>query len=232
MKGKQVETSSSSNSSSEEEDDDDGDDDEDLSDDDQSSSSTSNLDEELIKLINKVEKMIQRLNVKGVPIKIQHFIFTDQRNEQRKKWCYGCGELGHFVEVCPNNTTPKTKKKLCKDKVLTSIRSWDNSSSEKEHHKRRGHKHSSSSTSRVCLMAWVNKKPIPSDSDNDSDDELPSYDEIMQENLNFAKVCTSQQKKLEKLKEKLDSSQQAYATLLEQYETFANLNMELSTKIE
>jgi FtsZ-binding cell division protein ZapB len=46
------------------------------------------------------------------------------------------------------------------------------------------------------------------------------------------KVCTSQQKKLEKLKEKLDSSQQAYATLLEQYETFINLNMELSTKIE
>ena len=54
----------------------------------------------------------------------------------------------------------------------------------------------------------------------------------MQENINFAKVCTSQQKKLERLKEKLDSSQQAYATLLEQYETFANLNMELSTKIE
>ena len=54
----------------------------------------------------------------------------------------------------------------------------------------------------------------------------------MQENLKFAKVCTNQHKKLEKLKEKLDSSQQAYATLLEQYETFANLNMELSTKIE
>ena len=54
----------------------------------------------------------------------------------------------------------------------------------------------------------------------------------MQENLNFAKVCTSQQKKLEKLKQKLDISQQAYATLLEQYETFANRNMELSTKIE
>ena len=56
------------------------------------------------------------------------------------------------------------------------------------------------------------------------------YDEIVQENLNFAMVCTSQQKKLEKLKEKLDSSQQAYATLLEQYETFANLNMELSVQ--
>ena len=43
-----------------------------------------------------------------------------------------------------------------------------------------------------------------------SDDELPSYDKIVQQNLNFTKVCTSQQKKLEKLKEKLDSSQQAY----------------------
>ena len=59
-------------------------------------------------------------------------------------------------------------------------------------------------------MAWGNKKPVPSDSDNDSDsdDELPSYDEIVQKNLNFAKVCTSQQKKLENLK-KLNSSQQA-----------------------
>ena len=99
MKGKQVETSSSSSSSSEDEeeeedDDDDDDDDDDSGDDDQSSSSTSDLDEESIKLINKVEKMIQRLNVKGVPIQIQDFIFTNQRNEQRKKGCYGCGELG------------------------------------------------------------------------------------------------------------------------------------------
>ena len=63
MKGKQVETSSSSSSEDEEEDDDNDDDD-----DDQSSSSTSNLDEESIKLINKVERMIRILNVKGVPI--------------------------------------------------------------------------------------------------------------------------------------------------------------------
>jgi len=54
----------------------------------------------------------------------------------------------------------------------------------------------------------------------------------VQENLNFVKVCTSQQKKLKMLKEKLDSSQQAYKTLLEQYETFSNLNVEISTKIE
>ena len=65
----------------EEEDEDDDDDDVDSSDDDQSSSSTSDLDEESIKLINKVEKMIQSLNVKGVPIQIQDFIFTNQRND-------------------------------------------------------------------------------------------------------------------------------------------------------
>ena len=34
------------------------------------------------------------------------------------------------------------------------------------------------------------------------------------------------------MQEKLDSSQEAYKTLLEQYETFANLNIKLSTKIE
>ena len=148
MKCKQVETSSNSSSSSEDEeedeDEDENDDDEDSSDDDQSFSSTFDLDEESIKLINKVEKMIQKLNVKGVSIQIQDIIFTNQRNEQGKKGCYGCGELGHFVEVCPNKPTPKTKKKACKDKALTSMRSWDDSSNEEEdHHKRRGHKHSS-----------------------------------------------------------------------------------------
>ena len=54
----------------------------------------------------------------------------------------------------------------------------------------------------------------------------------MQENLKYAKTYTSQQKKLKILQEKLDSSQKAYKTLLEQYETFVNLNIELSTKIE
>ena len=83
MKGKKVKTSSSSSSSSEDKYEDD--DDEEESSDDQSSSSTSDLDEESIKLIKKVEKMIVRLNVKGVPIQIQDLIFTNQRNEQRKK---------------------------------------------------------------------------------------------------------------------------------------------------
>ena len=47
--------------------------------------------------------------------------------------------------------------------------------------------------------------------------------------LKFALVNKRSSKKI---KEKLDSSQEAYKTLLEQYESFANLNVELSTKIE
>ena len=97
------------------------------------------------------------------------------------------GTLWKFV----NKPTPKTKKKACKDKALTSIRSWDDSSSKEDHHKRRSHKHSSSSSSRVCLMAQGNKDSIPSDSDNDSDsdDELPSYEQLMQKILNMLKVA-------------------------------------------
>ena len=56
--------------------------------------------------------------------------------------------------------------------------------------------------------------------------------QLCKKNLNYAKVCTSQQKKLKTLKEELGSSQEAYKNLLEQYENFANLNVELSTKIE
>ena len=61
---------------------------------------------------------------------------------------------------------------------------------------------------------------------------MPSLNKLVQQNLNYAKVCTSQQKNLRKIKEKLDSSQKAYKTLLEQYENFANLNIELPTKNE
>ena len=100
----------------EEEDDDDDEEEEDSSDDDQSSSSTSDLDEESIKLINKVKKMIQMLNVKGVPIQIQDFIFTNQRNEQRKKGCYGCGELGTLSKFVQTSPHPRQRRRCARTK--------------------------------------------------------------------------------------------------------------------
>ena len=99
------------------------------------------------------------------------------------------------MKDCPTNKpTPKDKKKAKKAKrqALTSIKTWDASSSEDEaQHKRLGRKQSSSSTSRVCLMARGNESS--SSSDSDSDDELPSYEQIVQDNINYAKACTSQQ---------------------------------------
>ena len=113
MKGKQVETSSSSSSSSEDEEEDD---DDDSSDDDQCSSSTSDLDEESIKLINKVEKMIQMLNVKGVPIQIQDFIFTNQRNEQRKKDAMDAASWGTLWKVVQTSPHPRQRRRRARTK--------------------------------------------------------------------------------------------------------------------
>ena len=84
--------------------DDDDDDDDESSDDDQSSSSTSDLDEESIKLINKVKKMIQRLNVKGVPIQIQDLIFTNQKMSKEREDAMDAaswGTLWKFVQTSP-----------------------------------------------------------------------------------------------------------------------------------
>ena len=47
-------------------------------------------------------------------------------------------------------------------------------------------------------MAWGNESS--SSSESDSDDDMPSFDEIVQQNLNYAKVYTNQQKKLKKIK--------------------------------
>ena len=107
LEGSATSSSSSSSWSEEENEDDDDDNDDDESDDDQASTSSSDVDEETIKLIDKVVKNIHKLNVKGVPIQIEDCLFTNQRREQRKKECYGSGKIGHFVEDCPNKPTPK-----------------------------------------------------------------------------------------------------------------------------
>jgi hypothetical protein len=75
---------------------------------------------------------------------------------------------------------------------------------------------------------------IPSSSDeNDSDDEdKPSIDELMHVVKSFEDVCTKRKSQLKVLKSKFLSSQNDYKCLLQKFVKFANLNCELTTKIE
>jgi hypothetical protein len=79
------------------------------------------------------------------------------------------------------------------------------------------------------------KMSIPSSSDesnsDDEGEEKPSVDELAEVVKFFRGVCTKQKTELKTLKNKLISSQNDYKGLLEKFETFANLNCELSTKI-
>jgi hypothetical protein len=80
--------------------------------------------------------------------------FTDQRRTQRKKGYFCCGEIRQFVEDCPNKPKPKDIKKArrVRRQGLTTIKTWDDSSSEEEaHHKRNDYK-SLSSSFHICLM--------------------------------------------------------------------------------
>ena len=77
-------------------------------------------------------------------------------------------------------------------------------------------------------MAWDNESS--SSSESDSDDDLPSYNTIVQQNLKYAKVCTSQQKKLKSLKEKINNLQEAYKTLLEQYENLRLVQQQMNAQ--
>jgi chromosome segregation ATPase len=80
------------------------------------------------------------------------------------------------------------------------------------------------------------KMSIPSSSDDISSDdegeEKPSVYELVEAIKFFQYVCTKQKAQIKTLKNKLISSQNNYKGLLEKFETFANLNCELSTKIE
>jgi hypothetical protein len=58
------------------------------------------------------------------------------------------GTLWKIIQTRP---TPKAKKKVCKAKVLTTIKTWDDPSSEGEvQHKRCSHKNSSLNSSQCA----------------------------------------------------------------------------------
>jgi hypothetical protein len=80
------------------------------------------------------------------------------------------------------------------------------------------------------------KISIPSSSDDSSSDDegegKPSLDELAEAIKFFEDVCTKQKAQLKTMKNKSISSQDDYKCLLENFENFANLYCELSTKIE
>jgi hypothetical protein len=108
--------------------------------------------------------------------------------KKRKRGCFACGEKGHFRDSCPNMAEPT--KGRSKGKSLTSVKTWDDSSSEDEPPRTCNHR-SSSHSSCKCLMAR-GEMSIPSSSDDSSSDDnegegKPSLDELA-EALNFLRL--------------------------------------------
>jgi hypothetical protein len=117
--------------------------------------------------------MILKINLMGVPLQVDDLFFNIDRKKQRKRGCFVCGEKGHFRDSCP--TMVEHKKGRGKGKALTSVKTWDDSSSEEEPPRTRSHR-SSSRSSRKCLMAR-GKMSIPSSSDDEGEGK-PSVDEL------------------------------------------------------
>jgi hypothetical protein len=137
--------------------------------------------------------IICKINLMGVPLQVEDLLFNIDRKKQRKRGCFTCGEMGHFRDSCPTMVEPK--KERSKGKALTSVKTWDDSSSEDEPPRTHSHRSSSRSSrsSHKCLMAR-GKMSIPSCSDdNSSDDESegkPSVDELAEAIKFFHNVCT------------------------------------------
>jgi hypothetical protein len=145
MKGKKKAPSSSS-SSEEEDEREDGDDEED----DQASTSSSE-DEETVWHVGKVMWLVHKINRMGVHLQVEDLLFNIDKKKQRKRSCFACGEKDHFRDNCLNSVKPK---KRSKGKSLTSIKTWDHSSSEDDPPRTRSHRCSSccSWSSHKCLM--------------------------------------------------------------------------------
>jgi hypothetical protein len=174
MKGKKKAPTLSSSSEEEEE--------EEINDgEDNQPSTLSSEDEETIRCVEKVMWMIHKINLMGVPLQVEDLLFNIGRKKQIKGGCFACGEKGHFKDNCPTMAEPK--KERSKGKALTSVKIWDDSSSEDEPPRTRSHRSSSrsSQSSHKCLMAR-GKMSIPSSSDESSSDDegegKPSIDEL------------------------------------------------------
>jgi hypothetical protein len=184
-------TPSSSSEEEEEEESDDGEDNQ--------PSTSSSKNEETIQCVGKVMGMIHKINLMGVPLQVEDLLFNIDRKKQRKRGCFACGEKGHFRDSYPTMAEPK--KGRSKGKTLTSVKIWDDSSSEDEPPRTRSHQ-----SSRTCLIAR-GKMSIPSSSDESSSDDesegKPFVDELAEAVKLFQDVCTKQNAQLKTFKNKL-----------------------------
>jgi hypothetical protein len=87
--------------------------------------------------------MIRKINLMGVPLQVEDLLFNIDRKKQRKRGCFVCGKKGHFRDNCPTMVEPI--KERSKGKALTSVKTWDDSSSEDEPPRKRSHRSSSRS---------------------------------------------------------------------------------------
>jgi hypothetical protein len=166
-------------------------------------STSSSEDEETIRRVGKVMGMIRKIDLMGVPLQVDDLLFNIDRKKQRKRGCFACGEKGHFRDNCPTMAEPK--KGRSKGKALTSVKTWNNSSSEDEPPRTRSHRSSSRSSrsSHKFLMAR-GKMSIPSSSDESSSDDegegKPSVDELVEAVNFFHDVCIKKKAQLKTLK--------------------------------
>jgi hypothetical protein len=135
--------------------------------------------------------MIRKINLMGVPLQVKDLLFNIDRKKQRKRGCYACGEKDHFRDNCSDMAEPT--KRRSKGKELTSVKTWDDSSSEDEPPRTRSHRSSSRSSrsSHKCLTTR-GKTSIPSSSDECDDEGKPSLDELVHAINFFEDVCTKQ----------------------------------------
>jgi hypothetical protein len=115
-------------------------------------------------------RIIRKINLVGVPLQVKDLLFNIDRKKERRRGCFACEEKGHFWDSCQNMAEPT--KGRSNGKVLTSVKTWDDSSSEDEPPRMHSHRSSSRSSrsSRKCLMAR-GKMSIPSSSDDKSSDD-------------------------------------------------------------
>jgi hypothetical protein len=81
---------------------------------------SSSEDEEIVRRVRKVMGIIQKINLMGVPLQVEDFLFNVDRKKKRKRWCFICGKKRHFRDNCPNIT--EHKKRRSKGKTLTSVK--------------------------------------------------------------------------------------------------------------